>query len=125
VDEAHCISEWGHDFRPAYLRLAEAADLLGRPPIIAVTATATPQVRDEIVRSLGLREPRLVVRGFDRPNLVPSVFHVEDKRKKLLVVVRAVPGSAVVYAATRRGTEAWAEALRQAGIAAEAYHAGL
>lgn len=125
IDEAHCISEWGHDFRPSYLRLAEAAEHLGRPPLLAVTATATPRVREEIVRALGLRSPRLVVRGFDRPNLVPSVFHVEDKRARLLEVVRAVPGSAIVYAATRRGTEAWAETLRGAGVAAEAYHAGL
>lgn len=125
VDEAHCISEWGHDFRPAYLRLAEAADLLGRPPILAVTATATPEVRRDIVANLGLCEPRVIVRGFDRPNVVSSVFHVEDKAAKALEVIRQVPGTGIVYAGTRHGTEAWAARLERAGVSAEAYHAGL
>src|SRR5919202_173974 len=69
VDEAHCISEWGHDFRPDYLRLGAAAEALGRPTILALTATAAPPVRDEIVERLGLRDPALIVRGFDRPNI--------------------------------------------------------
>ncbi|MDX1530594.1 MAG: ATP-dependent DNA helicase RecQ [Rhodothermales bacterium] len=125
VDEAHCISEWGHDFRPAYLRIAEAAERLGCPPTVAVTATATPEVRADIARFLQLRDPAVIVRGFDRPNLLPSIFHTENKRAKLLEVLEGVPGSAIVYAATRRGTEAWAERLRRAGVAAEAYHAGL
>jgi len=125
VDEAHCISEWGHDFRPAYLRLADAAEVLGRPPIIAVTATATPQVRRDIIGRLGFDAPRIVVRGFDRPNVVPSIFRTDDKKTKALEVVRSVPGSGIVYAGTRRGTERWAETLRAAGITAEAYHAGL
>jgi ATP-dependent DNA helicase RecQ len=125
VDEAHCISEWGHDFRPSYLRLAEAAEVLGRPPIIAVTATATPEVRRDIIDRLGLDAPRVVVRGFDRPNVVPSVFHTLDKRTKALEVIEGVGGCGIVYAGTRRGTERWAETLREAGIAAEAYHAGL
>ncbi len=125
VDEAHCISEWGHDFRPAYLRLAEAAAFLGRPPILAVTATATPEVRRDIVRHLGLREPRVIVQGFDRPNVVPSVFHIEDKAAKALEILQRVPGSGIVYTATRRSAEAWADRLGRAGIAAEAYHAGL
>ena len=125
VDEAHCISEWGHDFRPSYLRIAEAAALLGRPPLIAVTATATPHVRRDIVEHLGLAEPRVVVRGFDRPNVVPSVFRTESKRAKALEIIEAVPGSGIVYAGTRHGAERWAGALNQAGISAEAYHAGL
>jgi ATP-dependent DNA helicase RecQ len=125
IDEAHCISEWGHDFRPVYLRLADAAEVLGRPPIIAVTATATPEVRRDIVARLGLREPRIVVRGFDRPNVVPSVFRTDAKRQKALEVIGGVEGSGIVYAGTRRGTERWAETLRDAGVGAEAYHAGL
>ncbi len=125
VDEAHCISEWGHDFRPSYLRIAEAADLLGRPPIIAVTATATPHVRRDIVEHLSLNEPRVIVRGFDRPNVVPSIFRTENKQAKALEIVESVPGSGVVYAGTRHWAERWAEALEQAGITAEAYHAGM
>ena len=125
VDEAHCISEWGHDFRPAYLRIADGAALLGHPPTIAVTATATPDVRRDITERLRLSEPRVIVHGFDRPNVVPSVFRTEDKEEKALEIIRSVPGSGIVYASTRRGTETWAQVLRRAGIAAEAYHAGL
>ncbi len=125
VDEAHCISEWGHDFRPAYLRIADGAELLGRPPVIAVTATATPEVRRDIVTRLGLREPRVIVHGFDRPNVLPSIFRTDDKKEKALEVLAGVPGSGIIYAATRRGTETWAETLRRAGVGAEAYHAGL
>ena len=125
VDEAHCISQWGHDFRPAYLRIADAAVLLGRPPLVAVTATATPEVRRDIIAHLGLKTPRVVVHGFDRPNVVPSVFRTESKRAKALEIIEAVPGSGIVYAGTRRGTERWAEALERAGVSAEAYHAGM
>lgn len=125
IDEAHCISEWGHDFRPAYLRLAETADVLGRPPILAVTATATPEVRRDIVARLGLQKPAIVVQGFDRPNVVPSVFHVEDKGAKALDVIASVPGSAIAYTATRRSAETWADRFARAGLGAEAYHAGL
>ncbi|NNF58440.1 MAG: RecQ family ATP-dependent DNA helicase [Rhodothermaceae bacterium] len=130
VDEAHCISEWGHDFRPAYRRIAEARPLLsdadGRPaPVLAVTATATPAVRRDIVDQLKLENPAVVVRGFDRPNLVWAVYREEDKARKLTEIVRAVPGSGLAYAGTRAATEAWAEVLRNAGATAEAYHAGL
>ncbi|MEM6288925.1 MAG: RecQ family ATP-dependent DNA helicase, partial [Bacteroidota bacterium] len=130
VDEAHCISEWGHDFRPAYRRLGEARSHLateaGDPtPVVAVTATATPQVRRDIVEQLALRDPTVVVRGFDRPNLVWSVHHVQDPGKQALDVFRSVPGAGLLYSGTRRATEAWAARLTEAGIAAEAYHAGL
>ena len=70
IDEAHCVSQWGHDFRPEYMRLGEARQKLGSPPCIALTATATEDVRDDIIRSIGLREPTIIVTGFDRPNLV-------------------------------------------------------
>ena len=130
VDEAHCISEWGHDFRPAYRQIAEIRPLLtsaeGRPaPVLAVTATATPAVRSDIVEQLALREPCVVVRGFDRPNLVWSVLREEDKRGKLMEIANVVPGSGLVYAGTRKRAELWAKALREEGIPSEAYHAGL
>jgi ATP-dependent DNA helicase RecQ len=128
VDEAHCVSEWGHDFRPEYLRLGTAIELLGRPTVIALTATAAPPVREEIVARLGLDDPELVVRGFDRPNLRLSVEHHHDEKTKdeaLLEAVAAAPRPGLVYAATRRRSEELAEALRERGVEAHAYHAGL
>ena len=125
VDEAHCISEWGHHFRPSYLQIAEARAQFGDPPTLAVTATATPEVRRDIVRHLALRGPRVIVKGFDRPNLVWSIFRTENKSAKVLDVVKGVEGSGVVYAATRRGTEEWAARLEKQGETAAAYHGGL
>ena len=91
VDEAHCISEWGHDFRPEYLRLGAAIEALGRPPVLALTATAAPPVRDEIVERLGLRSPDVLIRGFDRPNLRFSVerFHGEHGAERKLRALEA------------------------------------
>lgn len=125
VDEAHCISEWGPDFRPSYRRIAEGAEALGRPPVIAVTATATPEVRADIAEQLGLREPSVLVRGFDRPNLIPSVFVTSNKEERVRAVLDAVPGSGVLYANTRAGAERWARRLASMGATAEAYHAGM
>jgi ATP-dependent DNA helicase RecQ len=130
VDEAHCISEWGHDFRPAYRQIAAARPLLtdgdGRPaPVVAVTATATPEVRRDVLDQLEMRDAAVVVRGFDRPNLVWSVHHVQDPSAQVLRVFRRVPGAGLVYAGTRRATEAWAGRLARAGVSAEPYHAGL
>ena len=130
IDEAHCISEWGHDFRPAYRQIAEARPLLttasGEPtPVVAVTATATPEVRRDILEQLALRDPAIVVRGFDRPNITWSVHHVQDPVGQALDVFRAVPGPGLVYAGTRRATEVVAARLRREGISAEPYHAGL
>jgi ATP-dependent DNA helicase RecQ len=131
VDEAHCISSWGHDFRPHYLRLGQVAEALGRPPILALTATAAPPVRAEIVERLGLRDPLVVVRGFDRPNISLSVERFTDagaKRAALIdrvVEVASEPGVGIVYAATRRIAEEVAEALAERGVRAEAYHGGL
>ena len=116
VDEAHCVSEWGHHFRPAYREISAARDGLGAPPTLAVTATATPDVRRDVVDLLDLDDPAEVVRGFDRPNLVWSVFRTESKRKKLRDVVEAVEGSGIVYTATRRGVETWTEMLRKKEI---------
>ena len=112
VDEAHCVSEWGHDFRPEYLRLGAAIEALGRPPVLALTATAAPPVRDEIVERLGLREPAILIRGFDRPNLRFSVerFHgergAERKLRALEARIAASPPPGIVYVSTRREAEA-------------------
>jgi ATP-dependent DNA helicase RecQ len=128
IDEAHCISEWGHDFRPDYLRLGAAIETLGHPPVLALTATAAPPVRDEIVERLGLRDPEIVVRGFDRPNLDLAVDRYHDERHKdeaLLDAVAAAEKPGIVYAATRKRTEELAAALAARGVEACAYHAGL
>jgi ATP-dependent DNA helicase RecQ len=133
VDEAHCVSEWGHDFRPDYRRLKDAADACrrsdgrgGRPPMAAFTATATPEVRDDIVQLLGLADPHVVVAGFDRPNITLAVRPVSgDIEKHQLLPQLVGKGRALVYASTRRKAEAAAETLKSAGVDAAAYHAGL
>jgi ATP-dependent DNA helicase RecQ len=128
IDEAHCISEWGHDFRPDYLRLGTAIETLGRPTVLALTATAAPPVRDEIVQRLRLREPEIVVRGFDRPNLELAVERFHDERHKDRALLERVAEAAkpgIVYAATRKRTEQLARALRERGVDAAPYHAGL
>jgi ATP-dependent DNA helicase RecQ len=128
VDEAHTISEWGHDFRPDYLQLGAFAERLGRPTILALTATASPPVRREIVERLGMRDPAQVIRGFDRPNLHFAVRRFTEaaaKEKALVEAVAAAAKPGIVYIATRRASEELAEALVAAGVNAEAYHAGL
>jgi ATP-dependent DNA helicase RecQ len=128
VDEAHSISEWGHDFRPDYLRLGAAIEALGHPPVLALTATAAPPVRDEIVQRLGLRDPAVLVRGFDRPNFRFAVERfvgerAEDRKLRALEErIAASPGHGIVYVATRRQAEELASAL---GKRACAYHAGM
>jgi ATP-dependent DNA helicase RecQ len=128
VDEAHSISEWGHDFRPEYLRLGSVAELLGRPTTLALTATAAPPVRAEIVERLALHDPVEIVRGFDRPNIHLAVEQYYDDEHKLRALVASVAGGerpAIVYTATRRRSEELAAALRKAGVSASPYHAGL
>jgi len=128
VDEAHCISAWGHDFRPDYLQLGRAVRELGRPPVIALTATASPPVRDDIVSRLGLTDPRVVIGGLDRPNLFLEAVQCVDEEQRwqrLLGRVRDSPAPGIVYAPTRRITEELAGRLCAAGIVAQAYHAGL
>jgi RecQ family ATP-dependent DNA helicase len=132
VDEAHCVSEWGHDFRPDYLRLPEIAERLGRPTVMACTATATKAVAAEIVSRFGLRRPLQVRSGFDRPNLSFDVVRLEGKGSKarrlaLLEAGLADPANrpAIVYCGTRRDTDEIAQVLRDSGLRALAYHAGM
>ncbi|MGW0812281.1 RecQ family ATP-dependent DNA helicase [Streptomyces viridiviolaceus] len=128
VDEAQCVSSWGHDFRPDYLRLEQAVRRVGRPAVLALTATAAPPVRKEIVERLGMDRPRVTVAGFDRPNIRLEVrrFLDEDERRRAVVErAAAEPKPGIVYAATRKDTEHVAGELAGLGLAAEAYHAGL
>ncbi|MEW2263092.1 RecQ family ATP-dependent DNA helicase [Streptomyces sp. NPDC047853] len=128
VDEAQCVASWGHDFRPDYLRLGQAARRVGRPPVLALTATAAPPVRREITERLGMDRPRVTVTSFDRPNIRLEVqrFRDEDDRRRALVErAAAEPKPGIVYAATRKDAEYFAEELSALGLAAEAYHAGL
>ena len=128
VDEAHCISEWGHDFRPDYLRIGPVAERLGSPTVLALTATASPPVREEIIERLNMRTPEVIIRGFDRPNIRLEVDRYHDERhKRRALVERAknVGGPGIVYVATRRGAEETAAELEEAGLRARPYHAGL
>lgn len=132
VDEAHCVSEWGHDFRPDYLRLPQVVERLGRPTVMACTATATVPVAREVASRFGMRDPLQVRSGFDRPNLSFDVVALEGKgstarRQALLEAGLGDPANrpAIVYCGTRRQTEELARDLCGAGIAAVAYHAGL
>ncbi len=132
VDKAHCVAEWGHDFRPDYLRLHSAIDALGRPPVMATTATATPSVAQEIARRLGLRDWLSVRSGFDRPNLAFDVVRLEGKgavarKRAALLHVLGEPDArpAIVYCGTRKDTDAVAELIAAQGIATVTYHAGM
>ena len=125
VDEAHCISEWGHNFRPSYLQIAAAREHMGNPPTIAVTATATPHVRKDIVEQLALRQPERIIRGFDRSNIVWSVFRTENKRTKALDVLEGVSGPGILYSSTRKGVERWAAWLARRNVSVASYHGGM
>ncbi|MET9444295.1 RecQ family ATP-dependent DNA helicase [Streptomyces sp. NPDC006610] len=128
VDEAQCVASWGHDFRPDYLRLAGAIARVGGPTVLALTATAAPPVREEIVERLEMDDPALVVAGFDRPNIALEVRRFQedaDKRRTLVERAAAEPGPGIVYTATRKDAEAYAAELIERGLTAAAYHAGL
>ncbi len=132
VDEAHCVSEWGHDFRPDYLRLRAVIERLGNPAVMACTATATEQVADEIRTRLGLRDPFVVRSGFDRPNLSFDVVPIEgkgSKARKYMVLAAALADPAnrpsIVYSGTRKDVDEVTERLRADGLHAVGYHAGM
>jgi ATP-dependent DNA helicase RecQ len=132
VDEAHCVSSWGHDFRPDYLRLGGVVEQLGHPTVLALTATAAPPVRAEIVERLEMREADIVVAGFDRPEIRLEVNHYADASAKdqgvldrVLAEIGEGRGPGIVYSATRRSTEEVAEALSERGLRVRPYHAGL
>lgn len=124
VDEAHCISQWGYDFRPDYLRIGELRERIDAP-VIAVTATATPSVAQDIMERLGFKEKLLLKSGFERPNLSYIVRQVEDKYSQILNVCNGVPGTGIVYARNRRKCEELSAFLRAQGVSASFYHAGL
>lgn len=125
VDEAHCISQWGYDFRPAYLDIAELRDILPKTPVIALTATATPKVREDIQDKLKFKAAKVFTKSFARSNLSYSVRYEEHKERKLLEVLQKVGGSAVVYVSTRKHAREVAQMLSQNHISADFYHAGL
>jgi ATP-dependent DNA helicase RecQ len=125
VDEAHCISQWGYDFRPAYLKIAELRNELPNIPVLAVTASATPKVQEDICEKLQFRNHHIYKGSFLRPNLSFSVFKVESRINKILQILRNVQGSAIVYCKSRRMTQEVAQLLQLQHISADYYHAGL
>jgi ATP-dependent DNA helicase RecQ len=126
IDEAHCVSEWGHDFRPEYRQLAKLRELLPDVPVMACTATATERVRTDIIKHLKLREPALFVASFNRPNLTYKVTPKDEPMKQIVAFVKSrADESGIVYCASRAATERVAEALAGRGFSARAYHAGL
>jgi ATP-dependent DNA helicase RecQ len=125
VDEAHCISQWGYDFRPSYLRIAALRSALPGVPLLALTASATPRVMSDIADRLGMKEPTVFRQPFTRPNLSYSFFREDNKIRKITEILEKVPGSGIVYCKTRRATRDISEWLTRQGIPAAAYHAGL
>ena len=128
IDEAHCISEWGHDFRPDYMLLGEAIESLGHPTVLALTASATPAMREEICVRLQLRDPFVMTLSFDRPNIELSVQLCRNERRKQTLIMAEIErtrGAGIVYVATRKHAEKLCAALQDAGTAAAYYHAGL
>lgn len=125
VDESHCISQWGYDFRPAYLKIAEIRELLPNVPILALTATATPEVVKDIQTRLNFREENVLRMSFERQNLAYIVRNTENKTGELLHILHKIPGSAIVYVRNRRRTKEITELLNNESITADFYHAGL
>lgn len=125
VDEAHCISQWGYDFRPPYLRIADIRELLQNVPVLALTATATPRVVDDIQQKLKFPVKNLFRKSFERKNLTYFVFHEEDKFRRLLKIIQKVKGTGIVYVRNRRHTKEISDWLTKRGIGSTFYHAGI
>ncbi|MDQ3100989.1 MAG: ATP-dependent DNA helicase, partial [Bacteroidota bacterium] len=125
VDEAHCISQWGYDFRPAYLKIQEIRAIVPQVPVIALTASATATVARDIMAQLSFSQPHIVRGSFQRPELVLWVSKGEDKQGRLLRILKNVPGTSLIYLRERKGTMRIAQFLKHHGLDAEAYHAGL
>ena len=125
VDEAHCISQWGYDFRPSYIRIAELRKFMPDIPILALTATATPKVTEDIQQKLAFKETNVFCMSFMRKNLAYVVRHTDDKPGELIHILQSVDGPAIVYTRNRKGTKQIAELLQEHGITATYYHAGL
>lgn len=125
VDEAHCISQWGYDFRPPYLRIAEIREVFPHIPIMALTATATPRVVEDIMDKLAFRKKQVISKSFERENLTYLAYREENKMERLRTILEQNPGSAVVYTRNRRKTKETADLLKSHGISADYYHAGL
>ncbi|MCQ2375346.1 MAG: RecQ family ATP-dependent DNA helicase [Salinivirgaceae bacterium] len=125
IDEAHCISQWGYDFRPHYLQIAQIRKLIPDAPVLAVTATATPLVVDDIQKQLDFKQKNVFRKSFERPNLTYMVRQTEDKPQYVLKIINSIPGTGIVYARSRNRTKEYADFLCQNGISADFYHAGL
>ncbi len=125
IDEAHCISQWGYDFRPSYLKVAEVRELIPQVPVLALTATATPQVVEDIMEKLHFKTKNVFQKSFARDNLAYVVRYSEDKEEQLVRILKGVPGSGVVYVRNRKKTREYAELLQRNNIQAAWFHAGL
>ncbi len=125
VDEAHCVSQWGYDFRPPYLRIAALREELRDVPMLALTASATPDVQKDIIEKLEFKQPAVFKQSFERPNLSYSVFEVDSKINKIVEILNKVQGTSIVYCKSRRRTQEISELLRLQGIPSDYYHAGL
>src|SRR5690606_10659914 len=125
VDEAHCISQWGYDFRPSYLKISQLREVFPKVKMLALTASATPRVQNDIVEKLEFKTHNQFQKSFDRPNLVYACLHEEDKNGRMLKLFQRVPGTALVYVSTRKLTKDIANFLKQNRLSADYYHGGL